>query len=729
VVALVRARPRRSGPPAWPWLTCLALTAATAGVVAGDARIAAIDRDAYAGEPGVRVAVRGTVTGVPRPQQGRLLIPVATADGRLAVEAPPPAREIQVGAEVRADGTVRAPAPWQAGRMEIAGIRRTLAARSLTPTGRRRHGLAGALDEARTRAEAALARGAPAAEADLARGFVLGQDDRIDPGTIDEFRRSGLAHLLAVSGQNVLLLALLAMPILALLGVPLRARLITIIALIAVYVPITGAGPSIQRAAIMGAAGIVAVLAGRPASRWYAIWLAAALTLAINPRAGADVGWQLSFAAVVGILLWARPIARLASGPAPSGLRRAFAEGVGVTVAATIATAPISAAHFETVSLASLPANLLALPAVAPVMWLGMLASALGQIPAIPVEPLNWLSSLLIAYIAQVAHWFGTPEWAAQEVAAPAPWTLAAIAAALLAGGFVAARALARRHRLGTAALRPRPAFVLAALPALALTLPLPAPAPAPSPSPGPASALTLTALDVGQGDAILLDPAPGPAILVDTGPPGTELVSKLAERDVDRLAAIVVTHDQSDHAGGLAAVLASIPTATVLHSGAGPRIRAIAAHHGAATRAVAAGDRVRAGRLRLRVLWPRPVPPGATRPDDPNARSIVLLAEWGRFDALLTGDAEAEVAPVDPGPVDLLKVAHHGSDDPGLPGLLERTDPGLAVISAGAGNPYGHPHPATSAALAEAGVPVARTDRDGDVEITATARSFAPTG
>ena len=125
------------------------------------------------------------------------------------------------------------------------------------------------------RAETALGRGMPEREAALARGFVLGEDDRIDPRTRDDFQRSNLAHLLAVSGENVILLCVLAWPLLALLGLPLRARLIGALCLIAIYVPVTGAGPSIQRAGVMGAAGLIAALADRPRSRWYAVLLAA----------------------------------------------------------------------------------------------------------------------------------------------------------------------------------------------------------------------------------------------------------------------------------------------------------------------------------------------------------------------------------------------------------------------------------------------------------------------
>ena len=229
--------------------------------------------------------------------------------------------------------------------------------------------------EIRARAEAALGRGMPAREAALARGFVLGEDERIDPGTTEDFRRAGLSHLLAVSGQNVALLALLAMPVLAALGMPLRTRLLWMLGLIAVYVPLAGAGPSIQRAGIMGALSVLATLAGRRASRLYALAFAALVLLVLEPGIAADVGWQLSFAAVLGILLLAAPLrAAIAARIGARGWRRALAEGAAMTIAATLATAPLIAFHFEAISTMTLVANLLALPAVAPAMWLGMLA-------------------------------------------------------------------------------------------------------------------------------------------------------------------------------------------------------------------------------------------------------------------------------------------------------------------------------------------------------------------
>ncbi len=131
----------------------------------------------------------------------------------------------------------------------------------------------------------------------------------------------------------------------------------------------------------------------------------------------------------------------------------------------------------------------------------------------------------------------------------------------------------------------------------------------------------------------------------------------------------------------------------------------------------IAAGDRLRSGSLHLQVLWP---PAGRSPPagGETNLQSLVLLARAGEFEILLTGDAEAGEAAVVSGEVDVLKVAHHGSEDGGLPGLLEAADPRLAVVSVGDDNPYGHPHPSTLAAIAAAGVPVMRTDESGDISV-----------
>jgi competence protein ComEC len=716
VIALGALRPAEEA-PAWrslAWLALIGLTATLAGFLAGGARVHAIDEGALRARPGARVELSGFVAGVPRRDHGQVEVRVATPAGRVLVVAPEPVGDLPVGSAMRAEGNLVEPEPWRTGYLRRQGIAMALRTDRIEPLPGRRGGVTGWIDELRIRAEEALGRGMPEREASLARGFVLGEDDRIDPATRDDFRRSNLAHLLAVSGENVILLGILAWPLLALLGLPLRARLIGTLCLVAIYVPVTGAGPSIQRAGVMGAAGLIAALADRPRSRWYAVLLAGAVTLAFNPRADADVGWQLSFAAVIGIMLWAKRLASLLSrGADRSSARHALAEAIGVTAAATVATAPIMAAAFDQFSPAALPANVLAAPAVAPAMWLGMLAGILGQASFIPVEPVNWLDSLCLAYIAQIAHWLAAPGWSSLTVHIGSAWAVIAGYGALVAGMEVLLRWLGRVHAPVPRAKSVSFAALAAATVALAVLWPFR------SPADSRAQGLTVRVLDVGQGDSILLQPPRADPVLVDTGPFDDGVEGRLRELGVERLTAIVITHDQSDHAGDLGALLDTVRVGRLVYGRDDARLRATALAAGVEPQRLAKGGELGIGGLRLSALWPPRELLGQTG-EDPNLLCLVLVARWRHFSMLLTGDAEAESVPIDPGPVDVLKVAHHGSEDAGLDSLLERSVPKLAVISVGAGNPYGHPDPRTLGDLRLHGIPTMRTDTEGEVDIAA---------
>jgi len=532
------------------------------------------------------------------------------------------------------------------------------------------------------------------------------------------------------------------MPLLAALGMPLRTRLLWILAAIVVYVPLAGAGPSIVRAGVMGGLSVLATLAGHRSSRLYGLALAAIVTLAIEPRIGADVGWQLSFAAVLGILALASPLRRaIGSRLGGRGLPGALAEAVAVTVAATLATAPLIAFHFEALSTTSLLANLLALPAVAPAMWLGMVTAIAGQVPGFPVEALNAVEAPLLAYIAQVAAWCGDPGWAYPHVelsAAGLVASYAALAAATLTVPRLLRRRLAVLHRSGPRCnakdtylapfalhLGSRRGWAGPLAAALAVVL-LWAGTREGAGAAGPVPGLRLSFLDVGQGDAILLQPARAPAVLVDGGPPGDDLTAKLRTAGVERLGAAIVSHEQSDHAGGVEELLGRFPVANLGYARLSRRLRDEAGAAGTKLRRLAAGDTVRSGSLRLEALWPPSELLAAPLAGaDPNAQALVLRLRWHDFTALLTADAEAEAVPIDPGPVDVLKVAHHGSEDRGLGDLLGRASPDLAVISVGAGNPFGHPTAATLATLARHRVPTLRIDEDGAIVLAVRRGSF----
>jgi competence protein ComEC len=598
-------------------------------------------------------------------------------------------------------------------------------------TGARRGGLAGGLDAARDRASYALGRGLAAPEAALVRGMVLGQDEQIPADTRTAFERSGLAHLLAVSGQNVLLLCTLVLALGAIGGLPLRTRLLLAMAVVALYVPLTGAGPSIQRAGIMGVAGLVAALAGRPASRWYALGLAAAVTLGLNPAAAGEPGWQLSFAAVAGLLALAPPIR---DGLQRRRVPRAVAEILAVTVAATLSTGPLLAFHFEQVSVVSLPANLAAAPAVPLLMWLGMLAMAVGQVAPALAEPLNQLNAPLLAYVDWVAATAAAPQSAMVPVRLGGPGAVAVtygLGAALLVGlvrAWRAARPLtASRVRAGPGtglggrrlATAGGVAAALAAA-CLALAGGLPASSGVAPPRPGE---LVVSFLEVGQGDATLLQ-LDGSAVLVDTGPPGGPILRRLDEAGVGRLDALVLTHAQTDHEGMALPVLRRHRPRLVLNGGDGwdstvqSGLPAAVGAVGSRVLAAHAGQVLSLGKLRFRVLWPPSPPPGWRPEGDANLTAMVAHVSVGDFDLLLPADAESEVTGrLRLPPMEALKVAHHGSEDAALPRLLDRLRPQFAAIEVGRDNTYGHPAPSTLSALR--GVPqLVRTDRDGTVRL-----------
>ncbi len=430
-----------------PLVVALVVAALVAGAAFTAARLSALDAGVLAASTGRAIDTRAVVL---EPVKERAIGPavarVRLIDGLGAREqavlrfAAPLRPWPEVGDIVAVRGIV-APLGFADAYQRRRNAHAAIAATLVEPTGTRRGGIAGTLDGVRRRAERGLAQGLKPPEAALMRGMVLGEDERLSEDVRDDFQRSGLAHILAVSGQNVVLLIVLVLAACALTGVPLRTRLVIAAAVVILYVPLAGGGPSIQRAGVMGVAGLIAALAGRPARRWYALLLAAAATLMLNPRAAGEPGWQLSFAAVIALLIGAAPLKRRLARRMPDPL----AEATAITVAATVGTAPLMALHFEQLSLVSLPANLFAAPAIAPVMWLGVLAGVAGQLSAPLALPFAALTAPLLVYLQHVAHLSAAAPLATVELHAPpaivaAAWMLALLAAAIAARAWRRAR-------------------------------------------------------------------------------------------------------------------------------------------------------------------------------------------------------------------------------------------------------------------------------------------------
>jgi competence protein ComEC len=642
------------------------------------------------------IAVTRTFRRVPVRERVLLVLPVGRSPPR--------------GAILEASVRIAGPRPERDGFdervwLERQGIRVVLDASSWREVGRR-GGLAGFGDRLRDRIEAAVARGTTGVRRGIVLGVVLGEDEGLPSDVQDDFRASGLYHLLAVSGQNVAFLAGGIYALGWLLRVTKIVRQLSILAAIAAYVLAVGWQPSVVRAGVAGGLAALAWLVARPSDRWHFFALGALVLMAWMPTSILEPGFQLSFAAVGAIfVLVPRVRQRLEGYPVPG----AVADALAVALACSVATSPIVLLHFGQAPVYTVLANVVAFVAAPLVLGLGLLAAAVDPVSPSAAAGLASLAGWAAAWLELVARAFaGLPS--AQLGARPT------VAAGLVLGAALLVTPLLRRripaaHRVGVA-------VALGGVVLVALAAWLTRADPIRDSPPG----LRVTFLDVGQGDAVLLE-TPRARVLVDQGPPEGHVAQQLADLGIRSLTALVLTHPQRDHVGGAAEVIRRMRVEHVLDpdlAATGPeREEAVGAARarGVPVQVVRARATFRAGGLRLRALWPADE---GTSTEDPNLNAVVLIASYGRTDVFLPADAESDVtARLALPAVEILKVAHHGSEDLGLASELRDLRPRIAVISCGRDNEYGHPHPETLAALESApGLAVYRTDEDGVVVV-----------
>jgi competence protein ComEC len=707
------------GIAASPWTPPWAAWAAWAGALMGGASLAAL------GRPGpaaafvlVGFAAAGALRAEPAPPArdhvARLRLPAAVRlEGRLAAE---PARlgaerarllvEVErVGGEPRSGRvpvTVYGPlAPLTQGQHVRIDTRLHRAAGFRNPgvfdygAWLRRQGIlvvgvAGAEEIAaldaprppwpvrvRRAAREWIERALPPASAALLEGLLLGDRAGLPAELDDRFRRAGVYHVLAVSGFNVALVGGSVVAALGLARCGRRAAAGGAIAAVVGFALVVGPEPSVLRAVVMAVVVLGAVLLDREASVLNSLALAALILLAARPTDLADPGFQLSFAATLGIVLAPMPRGRLAA-------------ALAVSLAAQLAVLPITLVHFNQFSLVGVAANLWVVPLAGAATIVGLLAlvvSAVSEAAGAALVAATW--PMLLALRWAVALAAAVP---GALIHLPAPhWT--AVTAYVAALGLALAAWRLRADRPGLARAAGWAAAGLLAAAAVVAAWPLVRP---------PDGRLRLTVLDVGQGEAIVLEAPDGHVALFDAGPGGPMRLDTgervvapfLWNRGVLRLAAAVATHDDQDHAGGLAAVrrlfrVEGEIAADRRHWIGGVSVLALTAH-----RAGAAAHRG-------------------------NDRALVLRIDHGVTSFLLTSDMDAAgeaalVASGAPLGATVLKVAHHGSAGSTTAEFLARVRPVVAVISAGARNAYGHPAPATLARLAAAGARVHRTDRHG---------------
>jgi competence protein ComEC len=563
----------------------------------------------------------------------------------------------------------------------------------------------------------------PEPQAAMGQALLLGLRDGLPDDLVEEFRATGTSHLLAISGlhMSIVLVAVLAVSGWV-LGRRRQLYLIAPLAVMWVYALLAGMPPSATRAAIMGSVYLAALALGRPRSVLPALGLAAAVMVAVDPRALWDVSFQLSFAAMAGIATLAEPVvARLRpiagnpeeTGDSPASLLQSAAVVCGMTVAATVATLPLLAFYFERISLVGLPATLLTLPALPLVLVTQAAAGLTGLASTTIAQPLGWLAWVTTAYITGVVGLFARLPGASFETG-PVASSLVWAYYALLAGAYwsgplrrVVAQPLDRVRRLQPPSDRTVSWWVAGlaiAIAVLVWTAALSL----------PDGKLHVTFADVGQGDMALITTPGGKTVLVDGGPDPLEAARLVAKelpfwrRHIDL---VVLTHPHEDHVAGLTEVLSRYDVGRILERRFPYETPAYEAWQRTISTEGAAVIQARSGQtiatddgVLIQVLGPPEKLILGSRSDVDNA-SVVLRVVYGHVSFLLVGDVFAEgeralVAAQAPLDSHVLKVAHHGSRSSSTGDFLAAVSPTAAVISAGQDNRFGHPHAETVAAL-----------------------------
>lgn len=556
------------------------------------------------------------------------------------------------------------------------------------------------------------------------QGITLGERAFLDKDVQEAFVRSGTYHILAISGLNVSMVAAILYFLLRLLRIPLRLRAGLTIIWVILYAFLAGGSPSVVRAALMTSLFLGALILEREVDLTNTLALAALLILLWNPLHLLEAGFQLTFAATLGILLL---VQALPASPLPRPLRWLL-NSLGLSVAATLATFPILAHHFHRASLIGVLANLPIVPLSGVITAVGLIYAFLSLFLS---WGLHWLAQslqILIALMVRLAYLFSHLPGASFPLYGPSLAMILFYYGALLSAWHWPKARWAKIASLSGL-------FLLSSLISAKFYLTQ------------HQSDLRVTFLDVGQGDCALLELPAGKAILIDGGGSrqgdfdvGKQVVAPyLLHRWVGKLDCVVLSHPHPDHLRGLMEILREFKVKEAWEGKGAPDLplylefRRCLQERGIPLRSYAAGKSLNDPPLHLAVLHPsRPYlkasPRGAF--SDENNNSLVLRISYGRIRFLFPGDIEAEAEtrilerrtyPAS----EVIKIPHHGGKTSSTAGFIRTVHPTYAIASAGASNPFRHPSPEIVKRYEAMGVKVLQTMRDGAILMVTEGKSL----
>jgi competence protein ComEC len=566
----------------------------------------------------------------------------------------------------------------------------------------------------------------PEPQAALLTGILLGVETGLPRDLMDDFSATGTTHIIAISGFNITIVSGIFLGLAQRLCGKRRAFWVAAAGVV-VYTFLVGASAAVVRAAAMGILYLLATRVGRATYAPVSLAAAAFVMTLLNPYTFWDMGFQLSFAATIGLVLYTEPLewctqcllAKIVSAERAEQLVGLVSEALLVTLAAQITTTPLILGTFGRLSLVTLATNFLILPVQSYLMISGGAALLLGLLFRPLGQVVGWISWVFLTYTIEMVRLTARVPFASVEVEM-AGWMVFVYYALL--GGFTWWFKQARERRAHLWACFTANVQVKAVVGVAGVLLVLACAFRQSLPD----GRLHVIFLDVGQGDAIFIQTPSGKQVLVDGGPSETRVLSQLGrhmgfwDRTLD---VVVLTHPDSDHVNGLVGVLERYRVGAVIHRRIEMDSETYAYWLDLVEQEEAAVYEGKTGLslvldagLEMVVLHP-----GAALWDGVNDNSVVTRLTYGQVSFLLTGDIEAEVeealvAGEAPLQSTVLKAAHHGSCSSTTQAFLDAVDPEAVVISVGAENDFGHPCDAVLERLGD--LPVYRTDERGTIEI-----------